>query len=121
MVKAADMTLCFACCIALAMLGCRKSSDGLTAPTIGELATNIVRLAQTQGTPLESVMEDSQREQLLEMIRRSGMLTNYTSRLQESQDEAQLDYHELTQKLHFQIDLKRDGRMWKVDRIWLCR
>ena len=49
------------------------------------------------------------------------MLTNYATRLQESQNEAQLDYHELTQKLHFQIDLKRDGRMWKVDRIWVCR
>jgi hypothetical protein len=121
MVKVADMTLRLACCVALAALGCRKSSDGLTAPTIAELATNIVRLAQTQGTALESVMEDSQREQLLEMIRRSGMLTNYATRLQESQDEAQLDYHELTRNLHFQIDLKRDGRMWKVDRIWVCR
>jgi hypothetical protein len=121
MVKVADMALCFACCAAVATLGCRRSSAGLSAPTIGELATNIVRLAEAERTPLDSVMAESERTKLLEMIRRSGMLTNYPARLQESRNKARLDYHERTLKLHFQIDLEKDGQTWIVKRIWLCR
>jgi hypothetical protein len=102
--------------------GCGTSSNGLAGQTIGEIATNIVRLAEEgKVRPFASVMEENQRQQLVGMIRRSGMLTNYANRLQESRNEGRLDYHEIPQNLHFQIDSKRDGRTWKVTRIWLCR
>lgn len=63
-----------------------------------------------------------QAAQLAEMINRSGMLNNYQERAHiASFNLLRLDYHDLKNRCHFQVDLDHIDGGWKLKRIWFCR
>jgi hypothetical protein len=59
---------------------------------------------------------------LVAMIRRSGMATNYVRRCTlNANGTGRLDYHYLERGCHFQIDLSKTNDTWRIKRIWFCR
>ncbi len=117
-----------AICAVLALVaGCSAGArNGLTGQSVGQVVTNIVAFAQagktTCFTPVFEPLGDLQTPQLFGMIQRSGMLTNYSGRLQmQSAVKARLDYHYIERGCHFQVDLQKNGSTWRVTRIWFCR
>ena len=111
----------------LGIPGCgKKESDAPQGVTVGELATNLVQRARAGETayfaPLLDATVSNQAPQLLEMIQRSGMETNYLGRLRkDSTTQARLDYHDPDAECHFQVDLQREGASWTVRRVYFCR
>jgi hypothetical protein len=60
--------------------------------------------------------------QLVGMVQRSGMLTNYSERLHASSaTTARLDYHYPEKGCHFQVTLSKQGATWHVTGLGLCR
>ncbi len=115
-------------CVALTCLsGCNLATrNTLTGQTVGDVVTNIVKFAQAGSTapfmPMFEPHDDLSALKLLGMIQRSGMLTNYASRIESCPEgRARLDYHYLERGCFFQVDLQRDGDRWRVTRIFLCR
>jgi hypothetical protein len=103
-----------------------SAQSNLAAHSVGEIVTNMVQHAQTGDTNYFIAVLDSsatgKASQLIGMIQRSGMLTNYPSRLEsQSPAEVRLNYHYLERGCHFQIDLQKQDTVWKVTRIWFCR
>ena len=95
------------------ILGCsRTAQTDLAGQSVGDIVTNMVQHAKAGDTnyfaPVLDPSSAAQPSQLLAMIQRSGMLTNYSSRLQsESPTFARLNYHYLERGCHFQVDLRR--------------
>jgi len=59
---------------------------------------------------------------LVAMILRSGMETNFPGRcLFTTNGTGRLDYHNIGQQCHFQIDVVKTNETWTVNRIWFCR
>ena len=59
---------------------------------------------------------------LVTMIQRSGMATNYVGRCAlNTNGTGRLNYHYLEQGCHFQIDIAKTNEMWTITRIWFCR
>ena len=109
------------------VVGCGASSQGpLAGSSIGEVVTNVVQAVNAGDTNRFTKLLDSQASaqvpQLFGMVQRSGIPTNYPSRLQfPSSGQARLNYHDLPRGCHFQIDLQKDVAGWRVTRIWFCR
>jgi len=107
--------------------GCGKSPKHLVQPkTAGDVVTNLLTHAQTNDVSyfvtLLDTVSSNQAPQLLSMIQRSGMETNYLGRLRkDSPTQARLDYHDEERNCHFQVDLQQEGADWKVRRIYFCR
>jgi hypothetical protein len=107
--------------------GCGKSPKNLVQPrTAGDVVTNLLAHAQTNDVPyfvtLLDAASSNQAPQLVSMIQRSGMETNYLGRLRkDSATQARLDYHDEEHNCHFQVDLQQKGADWKVRRIYFCR
>jgi predicted small lipoprotein YifL len=107
--------------------GCGKAPDRVPASqTVGDVVTNLVARAQTNDTAYFSGLLDAavsnQAPQLISMIQRSGMATNFVGRLRkDSATQARLDYHDEEHNCHFQVDLQQSGADWKVRRIYFCR
>jgi hypothetical protein len=111
----------------LGLTGCAKAPDKTAAPaTVGDVATNLVARARANDTAYFSGLLDAtvsnQAPQLIAMVQRSGMQTNYLGRLRkESATQARFDYHDEEHNCHFQVDLQQDGADWKVRRIYFCK
>ena len=59
---------------------------------------------------------------LVQMIQRSGMATNYVDRCTlNTNGTGRLNYHYLERGCHFQIDLAKTNTTWTIKRIWFCR
>jgi hypothetical protein len=107
--------------------GCGKGPETTAQPTtVGDLATNLVAHAQTNDVSFFVALLDpglsNQAPQLVSMVQRSGMETNYLGRLRkDSATQARLDYHDEERSCHFQVDLQQEGVDWKVRRIYFCR
>jgi hypothetical protein len=107
--------------------GCGKpDSEAPQGVTVADLVTNFVQRARagdtTYFTPLLDSAASSQTPELLEMVKRSGMETNYLGRLRkDSATQARLDYHDPDAQCHFQVDLQREGANWTVRRVYFCR
>ncbi len=96
------------------------------ATTVGEAVTNLVQHAQAGDTNyfngLMSTQAPGLANQIMAMIQRSGMLTNYTQRLSSSSPtQAHLDYHYPEKGCYFQVELAKQGADWRVTGIWPCR
>ena len=109
------------------MAGCGKVPESTAQPkTAGDLAADLVAHAQTNDLPFFASLLDAvvsnQASQLVSMIQRSGMETNYLGRLRkDSATQARLDYHDEERNCHFQVDLQQEGADWKVRRIYFCK
>lgn len=109
------------------MTGCGKGPESAVIPkTTGDVATNLVAHAQTNDLSFFVVLLDpavsNQAPQLVSMVQRSGMETNYLGRLRkDSATQARLDYHDEERNCHFQVDLQQEGVDWKVRRIYFCK
>src|SRR5262245_27743050 len=109
------------------MAGCGKGPESTAQPkTAGDVAADLVAHAQTNDLPFfVSVLDaavSNQASQLVSMIQRSGMETNYLGRLRkDSATQARLDYHDEERNCHFQVDLQQEGADWKVRRIYFCK
>jgi hypothetical protein len=95
-------------------------------PTLGAVVTNLVQRAEAGDVGffkgLLGSSDDAVVTQVIRMVQRSGMLTNYTSRFESSSPtSARLNYHWLERHCHFQVDLHKDKDAWGVKRIGLCR
>ncbi len=96
------------------------------AQSLGAAVTNLFERAQAGDinyfTALVVSPAPGSAAGLMAMVRRSGMLTNYTERLHStSPTEARLDYHYLEKGCHFQVNLAKQGSAWQVTGIWPCR
>ncbi len=81
-----------------------------------------VRFASGGQSPGDGSPARRQESNLVAMIRRSGMSTNYVSRCSlNTNGTGRLDYHDLERGCHFQIDLAKTNDTWAVKRIWFCR
>lgn len=113
--------------VAISLSGCGKARDAAPAPqTVGDVVTNLVARAQANDAAFFAALLDAsvsnQAPQLISMIQRSGMQTNFVGRLRkDSATQARLDYHDEESKCHFQVDLQQEGVDWKVRRIYFCR
>lgn len=112
--------------VALTFIGCSKPASPTAAQTVGDVVTNLVARAEAGDTNyLVAFLDETAKgsvPQLIEMIRRSGMLTNHPGRLRkDSLSQARLDYHDPEAGCHFQVDLQQEGPDWKVRRIYFCR
>ena len=59
---------------------------------------------------------------LVAMIQRSGMATNYAGRCTiNTNGTGNLNYHYLERGCNFQIDLVKTNGTWTLKRIWFCR
>ncbi len=59
---------------------------------------------------------------LVAMIQRSGMATNYLGRCTvNTNGTGNLNYHYLERGCNFQIDLVKTNETWTIRRIWFCR
>jgi len=110
------------------MAGCGKGPETTAQPpkTAGDLAAELVAHAQVNDLPFFASLLDAavsnQASQLVAMIQRSGMETNYLGRLRkDSATQARLDYHDEERNCHFQVDLQQEGADWKVRRIYFCK
>lgn len=66
--------------------------------------------------------QSGQAEVVADMIRRSGMATNFAERCTFSTNgTARLDYHMLERRCHFQVDLVNSNGIWTARRFWFCR
>jgi len=112
---------------AAGLTGCGKSPNQAAGPiTIGDLVTNLATRAQANDSSYFGAFLDpavsNQAPQLVSMILRSGLPTNYLGRLRkDSASQARLDYHDEEHNCHFQVDLQQEGADWKVRRIYFCR
>lgn len=103
--------------------GCSSASE---VSTVDQVVKEIVRRANANDTQyIEALLDHPYKNQaayVIEMIKRSDMLSNYKQRLKPLSDTtARLDYHYLEKGCYFQIDLTRQNANWKVSRIWLCK
>jgi hypothetical protein len=103
--------------------GLQAANPKLAAPSVGGVVTNMVERARAgDAAAFAAVIDSASVSNLLPMIQRSGMLTNYTDCLKsQTATAARLDYHNSGNNTHFQIELKNDGNTWNVANIWLCR
>lgn len=93
---------------------------------IAGLVKEIVEKAEasdaTYFTPMMDPHYAGKETNLVVMIRRSGMMTNYAERCTLSTNgTGRLNYHFLERGCHFQIDLLKSNDTWRVQRIWFCR
>jgi hypothetical protein len=115
------------CLAGLLLAGCGATAASQPeAQSLKEAVTTLVQHAQAGDTRYFSGLMPSPTPgaaaQLVAMVRRSGMLTNYTERLHaRSPTEARLDYHYLEKGCHFQVSLVKENSAWKVKQIGLCR
>jgi len=109
------------------LAGCGRRPETPAAPkTAGDVATNLVARARAKDTAYFGGLLDpafsNQAPQLISMVERSGMETNYLGRLRkDSATQARFDYHDEEHNCHFQVDLQQEGSDWKVRRIYFCR
>lgn len=117
---------CTAVLTVLAISCSKQPEEPVAGQTVGDIATNLVQRAQANDTNyfvgfLDSSAKD-QAPQLIEMIHRSGMLTNYAGHLRkDSLTQGRFDYHAPEAQCHFQVDLQQEGADWKVRRFYFCR
>ncbi len=111
----------------LVLAGCfRPATAGYAGEDLGALITNVVQHADAGDDgyfdPLLRGHEAGETAHAIEMIRASGMLTNYMSRFQtNSAATLRLGYCDPCRGCHFQIDLFKEDQTWRLDRIWFCR
>jgi hypothetical protein len=111
----------------VALAGCsRPAHPGHVDQNLGGLVTNMVQHAQSgDAVYFDSLLrgpDAGEAPKLMEMIRGSGMLTNYMTRVQtNSTADFRLGYHDLARGCNFQVDLLKDGLNWRLKRIWFCR
>jgi len=87
-----------------------------------EAKTNLVGIASRDGRGRRPSYYPGAETNLVDMILRSGMATNYTARcLFTTNGTGRLDYHSIAQKCHFQIDVVKTNDTWSINRIWFCR
>jgi hypothetical protein len=109
------------------MTGCGRGPENTAQPqTAGAVVTNLVAHAQTNDVSFFVTLLDpglsNQAPQLVSMVQRSGLETNYLGRLRkDSATQARLDYHDEERNCHFQVDLQQEGADWKVRRIYFCK
>lgn len=100
-------------------LGCSAAAPG--GATIGDVVTNLVQHARRGDQAFFTLVAKGPAAEIMSMVQRSGMETNFVERLQKKSDStARLDYHMLERGCHFQVDLRKDTN-WVVASIWLCR
>lgn len=111
----------------LVFAGCSQPAHpGHVDQNLGMLVTNLVEHAQSGDAGyFDSLLrgrDSGNTERLMEMIRGSGMLTNYLTRVQtNSPANFRLGYRDLARGCNFQVDLLKDGENWRLKRIWFCR
>ena len=115
----------FAACVLVLTAGAVLAESDLT-DRVGPLVREIVTRAKKGDTayfaPLMDQACKGQETNLVAMIQRSGMSTNYATRCRlETNGTGRLDYHYLEQGCHFQIDLAKTNNTWTIKRIWFCR
>ena len=107
----------------LLLLGVR--GHAVMTGTVDELVAEIVQHAAADDMAFFSAYLDEsskgQAAQLIQQIKASGMADNFKSRLETSDTEGRLNYHDLKRGCHFQIDLAKQDGAWSIKRIWFCR
>ena len=102
----------------------------LAAPNVtnevATLVTEIVTRAETGDAayflPTMDPNYKGSETNLVAMIQRSGMATNFMSRCTvNTNGTGNLHYHYLERGCHFQIDLAKTNETWTIKRIWFCR
>ena len=95
-------------------------------PTVAGVVGEIVKRAEANDVEFFAMYLDpsykGQEPKLIQMIKASGMPSNYPARLRHVSDASvRLDYHYLEEGCHFQVDLERKDGVWTIKRIWFCR
>ena len=109
--------------IAGVIVGCDTESRARSIDDLVKMVTDRAEAGDTQF--FESLLDKPYKgksPQLIEMIKRSGMLTNFKQRLTKQPDgTGRLNYHYLEKGCYFQIDLLEHDGVWRITRIWFCR
>lgn len=93
---------------------------------MASLVKEIVAKAEAGDTPYFAPKMDEhyagRETNLVGMIRRSGMATNYPGRCTiNTNGTGNLNYHYLEARCNFQIDVVKSNETWIIKRIWFCR
>lgn len=113
--------------VAVVASGCSpEAPKPLAGQTIETVVTTLVQRAQAGDSNYFVAFLDSGKledaAQIMTMVQRSGMATNYLGRLRkDSAGQARLDYHDPDAECHFQVDLQQAGADWRVRRFYFCR
>jgi len=87
-----------------------------------EAETNLVDMSSQAARGRRPLYRPGSETNLVDMILRSGMETNYTARcFFTTNGTGRLNYHYPEKKCHFQIDLVKTNDTWTINRIWFCR
>ena len=109
-----------------AISACLAAAVPIATNQVGILVTDIVTKADAGDTAYFAAHMGphylGQETNLVEMIKRSGMATNYTERLTlNTNGTGRLNYHYLERGCHFQIDITMTNDSWTIRQILFCR
>jgi len=125
LVKKMNMRIRIVTCSLAIAVGAVLAAPAVTNE-VGALVGKMVTRAQKGDTayfaPLMDPHYKGKETNLVEMIQRSGMATDYVGRCTlHTNGTGRLNYHYLERGCHFQIDLAKTNQTWTIKRIWFCR